>query len=1032
MKLILLLAVCFTVNLFSQSTNQEFRSTWVITWEYISSSSSVETNKARIRRIMDDHVAAKMTSVLWQVRQAGTAYYPSSFEPWGSYAGGSYPGFDPLAYAIEEAHKRGLELHAWFNVFASGSTAPGAPAQQHPEWICRDQGGNPMTANIALSPGLPAVRTYLNKVAMEVIRNYDIDGFHLDYIRWNEYSSTLEKPEPKTEEEKKLSLLDGMLSDEYATALEENQAGRYLYDVEHPFSAGVPAGYTSWEEFWRGSVTEFVRTLQDSIKSVKPWVRTSVAAIGKYNWSGWQGYGIVYQDAALWYNMGYIDQLTPMHYHWTTGSGFTGMLNGQCPQCWGQYIQTGTAAGRLFTVGPGSYILAENNVWQNHPDIINASRTVPFVDGFQFFSYGSWRDRNYFTEAGQTFFKKKTKIRDARTVRDTTPEAPSLTITKVDSLRYHLKVTPAASSPQNMWYIIYRGADTTINTDMAEIVDIRFMKDTFTVVQVFTGLQDFNGKYVYHVTAADRYWNESPVSVPAVTDSIPSLAPVVLSSSPAQNDTIGVASQLKLNFSKTMNRASVTAAISSNPSITFSSAQWSSDSKSLSLLTQGNLNFATDYTLSIAPTAVDINGRALDGDNNGVPGDTFYLHFRTEDLDQTGPALISSFPDTSVNSLIDPEDVISLLFNEAIAPATVTQSNILLTRNGTTVAKDMRLTTENGRTRISIKPQQRFAISSNFVLTITSGVTDLAGNGVSPQIELPFAVSNQQYAVPLVIDNFNGDGLWWNPQQSGSTIGIVDSGTGFDYSTAYFLPATSPLQSGMLRYQWDPAPGTKLVRMYLSGGAPRDVAFDTSYILQTYIYGDGSGTRFRIAVDEGSGGTSWPNHEVSVWTPVTWRGWKLYEWQLNNPALVGSWIGNGQLDLPLYRIDSYQLTNDANSAPAGTLYFDNLRAVKKSEIITDVENEVSIAPDDFTVYQNYPNPFNPSTNIRFYIPEASAVTVELFNVLGQKIINILQAEVLEAGFHTTLLNASSIPSGTYFVKVTGIRGAKTIKIILMK
>ncbi|MBV6511922.1 MAG: hypothetical protein FMNOHCHN_01410 [Ignavibacteriaceae bacterium] len=1031
MKILALLFI-MTLTIFPQSTNQEFRSTWVITWEYISSSSSVETNKARIRRILDDHKAANMTSVLWQVRQAGTAYYNSSYEPWGSYAGGTYPGFDPLAYAIEEAHKRGLELHAWFNVFASGSTAPGAPAQQHPEWICRDQSGNPMTSNIALSPGLPAVRDYLTRVGMEIVRNYDIDGFHYDYVRWNEYSSTAPRPEPKTEDEKRLALLDGMITDDDVRSLEENQAGRYLYDVEHPYSAGIPAGYTSWEEFWRGSVTKFVQQMNDSIKAVKPWIRISAAAIGKYNWSGWQGYGIVYQDAALWYNMGYIDQLTPMHYHWTTAAGFTGMLNGQCPQCWGQFIQPGTTAGRLFTVGPGSYILAENNVWQNHPDIINATRNVPFVDGFQFFSYGSWRDKNYFTEAGATFFKRRTKIRDTRTVKDTVPEAPSLSITKIDSLNYRLKVTPHASSPQKMWYILYRNADASINTDQAEIVDISFASDTFTVTQSFSGLQDFNGIYNYGVTAADRYWNESPLSNLALTDSVPSFAPVVLSSVPAMNDTVGVSSQIKLNFSKSMNRNSVITAIETDPQITFTSALWTADSKSLTLVKQGNLSFATNYRFSILPSATDINGKNIDGDANGVPGDTFNLYFRTEDIDLHGPALLSVYPDTSVTGSIDAEDVLSLLFDELVAPATVTHANIQLTRNGTAVTKDMRLTTEDGKSRLSLKPQQRFTISSDYELKITSGVTDLGGNGVSPEIVIPFSVNNMQYSASLIIDPYSGDGLWWNPQQSGSTIGIVDSGTGFDYSTEIFLPATSPQQSGMLRYQWNPSAGTKLLRNYLSGGPPRDITFDTSYTLQMYIYGDGGGSRFRFALDEGNGGTSWPNHEVSVWFKINWRGWKLVEWQLNDPSKVGAWLGNGQLDLPLYRIDSFQMTDDAGADPAGRLYLDNMRIVKKTEVIvTDVASE-GITPSVFNVRQNYPNPFNPATTITFSLPSSSFVTVEVFNSLGERSAVLLEAESLDAGEHTTVFHAAGLPSGTYFVRVSSAFGVKTIKAVLMK
>ncbi len=88
---------------------------------------------------MDNHVKANMTSVLFQVRQSGTAYYQSSFEPWGYYVGYTYPGYDPLQYAVEEAHKRGLELHAWFNAFNVSSTHSGTISVEHPEWICRDQ-----------------------------------------------------------------------------------------------------------------------------------------------------------------------------------------------------------------------------------------------------------------------------------------------------------------------------------------------------------------------------------------------------------------------------------------------------------------------------------------------------------------------------------------------------------------------------------------------------------------------------------------------------------------------------------------------------------------------------------------------------------------------------------------------------------------------------------------------------------------------------------------------------------------------------
>ncbi|HOH06976.1 MAG TPA: family 10 glycosylhydrolase, partial [bacterium] len=377
-----LLLLSFTALLAADNT--EFRATWVITWNIYIGHQPVETLKARIRKILDDHQKANMNAVLWQVRQGGTAYYNSSFEPWGPYLDNQDPGFDPLAFAIEEAHSRGMELHAWFNAFNVSSSTPDAAVYKHPEWVCRNSSGQSMSSDRCFSPGLAAVRDYTVAVAMELVRNYDIDGLHLDYVRWNEYSGAA-----SLHKESDRPRLDGMISQEEIELLNANMASRFLYDVDHPYNAGVPAGFSAWEEWWRWSVTEFVRTLHDSVQAAKPWVRLSAAALGNYNWGGWQGYGSVFQDAALWFNQGYVDQLTPMHYHWTTGAGFYGMLTGTSAS-WGPWIQQGIAAGRLFSVGPPSYILSEDKIMDRHASIVDYCRMVPWVDGFQFFSYGTW------------------------------------------------------------------------------------------------------------------------------------------------------------------------------------------------------------------------------------------------------------------------------------------------------------------------------------------------------------------------------------------------------------------------------------------------------------------------------------------------------------------------------------------------------------------------------------------------------------------------------------------------------------------
>jgi uncharacterized lipoprotein YddW (UPF0748 family) len=481
--------------------NTEFRAVWVVTWEHISSSSSSEENKARVRQIFDNLKKANMNAVLWQVRQSGTAYYNSSYEPWGYYAGYNDPGYDPLAYAIEEAHKRGMELHAWFNVFAASSTVDGAPAKEHPEWVCRDGYGDPMPASRALSPGLQEVRDYTIEVAMEVVRKYDIDGLHLDYVRWNEYDRSdftndlLKADVPEFP-------LDGMITPEKIERLSvvSNQE-RYLYDLDHPYDpVNPPVGFDSWEEWWRWGVTEFVKTLHDSIQQIKPWVRLTPAALGKYRWSSWQGYGIVFQDAALWFNQGYVDQLTPMHYHWTTGTEFYGMLLANGSESWGYWIQDGINTGRLFTAGPGSYRLSSDNLWNNHPQIIDRSRDVPWVDGFQFFSYGSWRNHNYWEEAKNLFFNRLTKIRAAKYLLDQTPAAPAIVGTKINEQKYEIEVSPVEQLQSDQRFAIYRSEDTQLSVDSDEIIDIHYGTQDYIYSDSISGLQDFNGKYTYFAT----------------------------------------------------------------------------------------------------------------------------------------------------------------------------------------------------------------------------------------------------------------------------------------------------------------------------------------------------------------------------------------------------------------------------------------------------------------------------------------------------------------------------------------------------
>ncbi|MCK4813082.1 MAG: family 10 glycosylhydrolase, partial [Candidatus Marinimicrobia bacterium] len=321
-----ILSVFLLISLFSgmlsAANNREFRATWSITWHQYSGSLSAEALQARTREILDKHVEAGMNAVLWHVRQGGTAYYSSAIEPWGSYLGYSDPGYDPLEYAVEEAHKRGLELHAWFNTFAASSTITGAPAQVHPEWVCRDGYDHPMGSHRALSPGLKAVRDYTVNLAAEIVNNYDIDGIHFDYVRWNEYDNS-EASILFAQYAEENDLPDGVLPpgmEEYLqrreadarsmnAPMENTASNRYIFDINHPESGGIPDStdlypdatpgvkFASWADWRRGATNVFIKAVHDTVQTTKPWVKVSPAALGRYKDAGWNGYYTVFQDA---------------------------------------------------------------------------------------------------------------------------------------------------------------------------------------------------------------------------------------------------------------------------------------------------------------------------------------------------------------------------------------------------------------------------------------------------------------------------------------------------------------------------------------------------------------------------------------------------------------------------------------------------------------------------------------------------------------------------------------------------------------
>ena len=292
----------------------ELRATWLATVQNIDWPKTKVTNDATRKQqqkeltdILDKLAAGNMHACFMQVRSLCDAMYQSSYEPWSialTGTRGKDPGYDPLAFAIEEAHKRGLELHIWVNPFrvtTSGTLDSNDQLQQHAgDWIIKYDNGS--FKGQIIDPGYPQARAYVIKVLMEIVNNYDVDGIVMDDYFYP-YGGTT------TEDAKSKSLYKPN------NVVDVNQDG----DTD--------------DDWRRNNVDVCLQQLYDTIQAVKPWVRFGMGTFGI--WSTQQkaaeAYGITlpsgirglddYDVQACnpieWVKNGYVDYINPQLY-WST------------------------------------------------------------------------------------------------------------------------------------------------------------------------------------------------------------------------------------------------------------------------------------------------------------------------------------------------------------------------------------------------------------------------------------------------------------------------------------------------------------------------------------------------------------------------------------------------------------------------------------------------------------------------------------------------------------------------------------------
>lgn len=308
-SIIFLLLGLLNIQLFADNPKHEFRATWLTNGIDWPKSHRVDQQKESLCNILDIMARGNMNVACLHVRVFCDAMYQSSYEPWSSSLTGTRggdPGYDPLAFAIEEAHKRGIELHAWVNPFrvtSSGTLDTTDLVWKNAgQWIIKYN--NSSFKGQIIDPGYPEAREYVHKVLMEIVENYDIDGILMDDYFYA-----------------------------YGGTYSEDAVSKSLYKPTNV--QDVDRDGNTDDDWRRANVDSVICRLYKAIQEVKPWVRFGMGIPG--NWSmksnaaaaygislpagisAMESYDYLYCNALEWAKQGWVDYLNPQIY-WSTQS----------------------------------------------------------------------------------------------------------------------------------------------------------------------------------------------------------------------------------------------------------------------------------------------------------------------------------------------------------------------------------------------------------------------------------------------------------------------------------------------------------------------------------------------------------------------------------------------------------------------------------------------------------------------------------------------------------------------------------------
>ena len=471
--LLIFISLLFITIKTAAQPKHEIRATWITTlggmdWprNKATNANGIRRQQQELRDILDQLKEANFNTVMLQTRLRGDLIYPSAFETFPEALTGKTgrnPGYDPLAFAIEECHKRGMELHAWIVTIPVGNHRQIKLLDKYSvvrknRKICKQYQGS-----WYLDPGHPGTADYLAGIVREIVSRYDVDGVHFDYIRYPENA-------------------------------------RRFPDKDTHRKYGKGKDLKQWR---RENITAIARRLHAEVKQLKPWVKVSSSPVGKfkdtnrYSSFGWNAYETVYQDAQGWLKEGIHDALFPMMY-FKDNHFYPFALD------WKENDH-----GRWVVPGLGIYFLSPSE--QDWP-IDEISRQLHFTRQADLAGHAYFRNRflldnvkGIFDELKNDFYTTPALVPPMTwqdSIAPTIPTSPVYETLEDGSIK--LSWAPSKDNHDlPVVYHLYTSDTYPVDTENANHLFATFLRNTTLSIKAS------EGKRYYAVTASDRYGNES-------------------------------------------------------------------------------------------------------------------------------------------------------------------------------------------------------------------------------------------------------------------------------------------------------------------------------------------------------------------------------------------------------------------------------------------------------------------------------------------------------------------------------------------